>query len=70
MARDYLREASNVIFKDSMSLGALLEADPDGVVGNLLRVVTTAQGMMGPSLRKAAVYALGQIGEPGSVKQL
>jgi HEAT repeat protein len=70
MARDYLQEASSVIFKDSVSLGSLLDTDPDGVVGNLLRVVATAQGMMGPTLRKAAAYALGQIGEPRSVRQL
>ncbi|HEV7396042.1 MAG TPA: HEAT repeat domain-containing protein [Pyrinomonadaceae bacterium] len=70
MARDYLQEASSVIFKDSVSLGSLLDSDPDGVVGNLLRTVATAQGVMGPTLRKAAAYALGQIGEPRSVKQL
>jgi hypothetical protein len=57
MARDYLQEASSVIFKDSVSLGSLLDSDPDGVVGNLLRTVATAQGVMGPTLRKAAAYA-------------
>ena len=70
MARDYLQEASNVIFKDSVSLGSLLDTDPDGVVGNLLRVVDTAQGLMGPTYRKAAAYALGQVGEPRSARQL
>ena len=70
MARDYLQEASSVIFKDSVSLGSLLETDPDGVVGNLLGVIAKADGMMGPTLRKAAAYALGQVGEPRSVKQL
>jgi hypothetical protein len=70
MARDYLQEASSVIFKDSVSLGSLLDTDPDGVVGNLLRVIATSQGMMGPTLRKAAAYALGQVGEPRSMKQL
>jgi hypothetical protein len=61
MARDYLQEASSVIFKDSVSLGTLLDTDPDGVVGNLLRVVATAQGMMGPTLRNAAAYALDKL---------
>ena len=70
MARDYLQEASSVIFKDSVSLGSLLDTDPDGVVGNLLRVIATSQGIMGPTLRKAAAYALGQVGEPRSMKQL
>ena len=70
MARDYLQEASSVIFKVSVSLGTLLDTEPDTVVGNLLGVVATAQGMMGPTLRKAAAYALGQIGEPRSVRQL
>ena len=70
MARDYLQEASSVIFKDSVSLGSLLDTDPDGVVGNLLGVIAKADGMMGPTIRKAATYALGQVGEPRSVKQL
>jgi hypothetical protein len=70
MARDYLQEASSVIFKDAVSLASLLDSNPDGVVGNLLHVIATAQGTMGPPIRKAAAYALGQIGESRSVKQL
>ena len=70
MTGDYLEQASSIIFKDSVSLSELLETDPDGVVGNLLRIVATAQGFMGPTHRKAAAYALGQIGEPRCVPQL
>jgi len=70
MRRDYLKEASSIIFNDSVSLGSLLDSDLDGVVGNLLGVIGKARGEMQATIRKAAAYALGQIGEPRSMKQL
>jgi hypothetical protein len=70
MPRDYLREASSIIFGDKVSLASLVEDDVEGVLNNLFRVLDTAQGMMGPSLRKAAVYALGQIGDLSTLTRL
>src|SRR5262245_18410482 len=70
MARDYLQEASNIIFKNNVSLSSLVETEVDGVLNNLFRVLDTAQGMMGPTLRKAAAYALGQIGDTRTLKPL
>jgi hypothetical protein len=69
MARNYLQEASG-FFKDSVALTTLVETDPHGVVSKLLGAIAKADGMMGPTVRKAAAYALGQVGEPGSAKQL
>jgi hypothetical protein len=64
MPRDYLREASSVIFGDKISLASLVETDIDGVLDNLFRVFFEASGMTGPSMRKAAAYAIGQVGDP------
>ena len=68
--RDYLKEASSVIFKDKVSLAELAKSDHHGVVGNLLRVIAESRNPMQSMLRKAAAYGLGQIGEPKAVKQL
>lgn len=70
MPRDYLREASSIIFGDKVSLASLVEDDVEGVLNNLFRVFDTAQGMMGPSIQKAAVYALGQIGDFRTLNRL
>ncbi len=68
--RDYLKEASDVIFGNKISLASELEARPDQVVGNLLGVIAKARNPMQSMIRKAAAYGLGQIGEPRSMKQL
>jgi HEAT repeat protein len=68
--RDYLKEASSVIFKDSVSLSDLAESDHHQVVANLLRVIYEARNPMQAMLRKAAAYGLGQIGDPKAMKQL
>jgi HEAT repeat protein len=68
--RDYLKEASDVIFGNKISLASELEAMPDQVVGNLLGVIARARNPMQSMIRKAAAYGLGQIGEPRSIKQL
>jgi hypothetical protein len=70
MPRDYLEEASDIIFGNKVPLAKLLETEPDKVVGNLLYVIHKSQGEMQAMIRKAAAYALGQIGEPKSMKQL
>ena len=70
MSRDYLKEASDIIFGNKVSLGQLAEENPDQVVGNLLAVIAKANKPMQAMVRKAAAYGLGQIGEPRSLKQL
>jgi hypothetical protein len=70
MPRDYLEEASDIIFGNKVPLTTLLESEPDKVIGNLLGVIKRAQGEMQAMIRKAAAFALGQIGEPKSMKQL
>jgi HEAT repeat protein len=68
--RDYLKEASDVIFGNKVSLGEGAEVNPDQVVGNLLGAIAKARNPMQAMIRKAAAYGLGQIGEPKSMKQL
>ena len=68
--RDYLTEASDVMFGNKVALGEAAEVNPDQVVGNLLRVIAEARNPMQAMLRKAAAYGLGQVGEPKSMKQL
>lgn len=70
MPRDYLDVASGVLFDNKVSLTELVEADHHQVVGNLLRVIAQARNPMQAMTRKTAAYALGQIGEPRSMKQL
>ena len=70
MSRDYLKEASSVIFKDEVSLAEIAKSDHHGVVRKLLRVIAEARNPMQAMLRKAAAYGLGQIGEPKAMKQL
>ena len=70
MSRDYLEEASSVIFANKISLTERAEADHHQVVGNLLGVIAKAQNPMQAMIRKAAAYGLGQIGEPKSAAQL
>src|SRR5690242_11599840 len=70
MPRDYLREASSIIFGDKISLASLAETDVDGVLDNLFRVFFEAGGMMGPTMRKAAVYAIGQVGDPRTLEPM
>ena len=68
--RDYLTEASDVIFGNKINLGEAVKGSPDQAVGNLLGVIARARNPMQAMLRKAAAYGLGQIGEPKSMKQL
>ena len=68
--RDYLKEASDVIFGNKVSLGPAVEVNPDQVIGNLLGAIARARNPMQSMIRKAAAYGLGQIGEPKSMKQL
>lgn len=70
VSRDYLNEASDVIFGNKISLTELLEVNPDQVVGNLLGVIAKARNPMQAMIRKAAAYGLGQVGEPRSLPQL
>lgn len=70
MSRDYLKEASDIIFGNKVSLSEALESNPDQVVGNLLGVLAKARNPMQAMIRKAAAYGLGQIGEPRSLSQL
>jgi len=70
MPRDYLAEAQDIIFGNKVPLAQLLETEPDKVVGNLLFAIERSPGGMKAMIRKAAAYALGQIGEPKSMKQL
>lgn len=70
MPRDYLNVASGVLFGDKVSLAELVEVDHHQVVANLLRVIAQARDPMQAMARKTAAYALGQIGEPRSIKQL
>ena len=68
--RDYLKEASDVIFGNKVSLAEAAEVNSDQVVGNLLGVIAKARNPMQAMIRKAAAYGLGQIGEPKSMNQL
>jgi HEAT repeat protein len=70
MSRDYLKEASGIIFGDKVFLGQLAEKNPDQVIGNLLAVIAKANEPMQAMVRKAAAHVLGQIGELRSLKQL
>ncbi len=70
MPRNYLAEASSVIFRDKVQLGDLAKSDPMGVAGNLFRVIDNADGLTGPMFRKAAAYALGQLGAQSTLKAL
>jgi hypothetical protein len=70
MPRDYLKEASDVIFGNKVSLVEAAEVNPDQVVGNLLGAIAKARNPMQAMIRKAAAYGLGQIGDPRSMKQL
>ena len=70
MPRDYLAEAEDIIFGNKVPLAKLLETEPDKVVGNLLFAIKRSPGSMKSMIRKAAAYALGQIGEPKSMSQL
>jgi hypothetical protein len=63
--RDYLKEASDVIFGNKVSLGEAVEVNPDQVVGNLLGAIARARNPMQTMIRKAAAYGLGQIGNQG-----
>lgn len=53
VSRDYLKEASDVIFGNKISLTELLEVNPDQVVGNLLGVIAKARNPMQAMIRKA-----------------
>jgi hypothetical protein len=69
MPRDYLEEASDVIFGNTVSLAELLESEPEMVMEGLLQAIEKAhaereRNPMHAMIRKAAVYALGQIGDP------
>ena len=70
MARDYLTEASSIIFGNKVSLPDLVATNPDEVIANLLGVLEKARNPMQSTIRKAAVYALGQIGDSRSLPQL
>jgi hypothetical protein len=70
MPRNYLAEASDVIFGNKVQLAELAESDPMGVAGNLFRVIDDAKDLSGPTLRKAAAYALGQLGAFPTLKAL
>ncbi len=70
MSRDYLEEASGVIFNHKVSLSRALETNPEEVARNLLRVIEEAREPMQAMIRKAAAYALGQIGEARALKRL
>ena len=68
MARDYLEEASDVIFGNTVSLAELVESEPEMVMEGLLEALEKSQpertrNPMHAMIRKAAVYALGQIGD-------
>ncbi|MBV9214946.1 MAG: hypothetical protein JO053_02120 [Acidobacteria bacterium] len=70
MPRNYLAEASNLLFRDKISLEAKVRENPKEVVINLLNVLENSQGEMQAMDRKEAAYALGQIGYPGSLAPL
>lgn len=70
MSRNYLKEASDVLYGNSVSLEELVEVNADEVVRNLLAVLAKARRPMQAMSRKAAVYGLGQIGETRSLNQL
>ena len=66
--RDYLKEASDLIFGNKVSLGDAAETNPDQVVGNLLGVIANARNPLQAMIRKAAAYGLGQIGVVTSLR--
>lgn len=70
MSRDYLEEASSVIFQNKVSLSAKAESNPVHVVINLLNVLENAREEMQAMIRKAATYALGQIGHVETLEPL
>lgn len=68
--RDYLKEASSVIFGNKISLGEKAKQNPEAVVGNLIFVIEDAQNPIQAMIRKAAAYGLGQLGDPRSMERL
>jgi hypothetical protein len=70
VSRDYLKEASSIIFGDKISLGDLARINPDQVAGNLIAALGKARNPMQSSIRKAAAYGLGHLGDPRCLKQL
>ena len=70
MSRDYLKEASEMIYGNKVNLGDLVEQDAEEVTANLLSVLARARAPMQAMLRKAAAYGLGQIGDQKSVLPL
>ena len=70
MPRDYLKEASEMIYGNKVDLGNLVEECTGQVSANLISVLTRARAPMQAMIRKAAAYGLGQVGDPGSVEKL
>lgn len=69
MSRNYLEEASSIL-KTPAPLTDLYTANPVEVIMNLLNALNYDGGMMSPMIRKAAAYALGQIGEVNTIGHL
>lgn len=61
MARNYLREASSILYHNKVNLEDLAETEPIEVLKNLLIAVNLKRP---PMIRKSAIYALGQMGYP------
>lgn len=64
--RDYLEEAIGFVGAPA-PLSQLLETNRIDVIQNLVNALNQDVNMMSPSIRKAAAYALGQIGDPSTV---
>jgi len=64
--RDYLKEATGFVGAPA-PLSQLLETNRVDVIQNLVNALNQNIDMMSPSVRKAAAYALGQIGDPSTV---
>ena len=69
MQRDYLEEASSIL-RTPAPFADLLKTNPDQVLGNLVNALGYNQGLSSTMLRKAAAYALGQIGDSRTMVQL
>lgn len=72
--RDYIAEA-NGLFKvgaDGVSLRKLIENDKNGVINVLINIMTdNGSGALSQNMsKKAAAYALGQIGDPIALNAL
>jgi hypothetical protein len=67
--RDYLKEATDFVGAPA-PLGGLLKTNRAEVIQNLLNAIHLNVNMMSTMVRKAAVYALGQIGDPSTVNAL